>query len=101
MDIPKNFYELLLMIKKRPGAFLGEKSAQKLKFFLDGFEYAMIISQKDYFIKSYTEFKEWFEKKHNIQSVESWHDKLSKKYDDAQAFDVFFNEIEEFFSKVI
>ena len=61
MDIPKNFYELLLMIKKRPGAFLGEKSAQKLKFFLDCFEYAMIISQKYYFIKSYTEFKEWFE----------------------------------------
>ncbi len=99
MYIPKNFFELLLMIKKRPGAFLGEKSAQKLKIFLDGFEYAMIISQKDYFIKSYTDFKEWFEKKYKIQSVESWYDKLSKKYDDTQAFDVFFNELEEFFSK--
>jgi hypothetical protein len=101
MNTPPNFYELLLMIKQRPGAFLGEKSAQKLKIFLDGFEYAMIISQKDYYIKSYTEFKEWFEKKYNIQSVESWYDYLSHDYDDIKSFDVFFIEIEEFYKKNI
>lgn len=97
MYTPKNFYDLLLMIKKCPGAFLGEKSAQKLKSFIDGFEYAMIICQKDYYIKSYTEFKKWFEKKYNIQSVESWYDYLSHHYDDLKLFDVFFIEIEEFY----
>ena len=101
MNTPQNFYELLLMIKQRPGAFLGEKSAQKLKIFLDGFEYAMIISQKDYYIKSYTEFKEWFEKKYNIRSVESWYDYLSHDYDDIKLFDVFFIEIEEFYKNNI
>ena len=97
MDTPKNFYELLLMIKKYPGAFLGEKSAQKLKSFLDGFEYAMIINQKNYCIKSYTEFKKWFEKKYNIQSIESWYDYLRRNYNEVEAFDAFFIEIEEFY----
>lgn len=97
MDTPKNFYELLLMIKKYPGAFLGKKSAQKLKSFLDGFEYAMILCRNDRYIKSYNDFKEWFEIKYDIKSVGSWYEILSQKYDDTQAFDVFLNEAEEFF----
>ena len=97
MDNPENFYELLLMIKQRPGAFLGEKSALKLKSFLDGFEYAMCLCNNDIFTMSYADLKNWFEMKHNIKTTESWYDHLISLYDDVQAFDVFFSEAEEFY----
>lgn len=97
MDNPKNFYELLLMIKQRPGAFLGKKSALKLKSFLDGFEYAMILCNNESFTESYADFKKWFEIKHSIRTTESWYDYLIRRYDDVQAFDVFFSKAEEFY----
>jgi len=97
MNNPENFYELLLMIKQRPGAFLGEKSALKLKSFLDGFEYAMFLCNNESFTESYTDLKKWFEIKHNIKTTESWCDYLIRHYNDVRAFDVFFGEAEEFY----
>ena len=85
------------MIKQRSGAFLGEKSALKLKSFLDGFEYSMILCNNEGFTESYADFKKWFEIKHNIRTTESWYDYLIRHYDDVKAFDVFFSEAEEFY----
>jgi len=99
MDNPKNVYELLLMIKKYPGAFIGEKSALKLKSFLDGFEYAMFLCNNESFTKNYAGFKKWFEIKHNIRNTDSWYEYLIRHYDDVKAFDVFFSEAEEFFEQ--
>ncbi|NLE05069.1 MAG: hypothetical protein GX638_09765 [Crenarchaeota archaeon] len=100
MNKPEDFYELLLMIKQRPGAFLGKKSALKLKSFLDGFEYAMFLCNNESFTKNYAEFKKRFEIKHNIRNTDSWYEYLIRHFDDDKAFDVFFSEAEEFFVQI-
>ena len=100
MNKPEDFYELLLMIKQRPGAFLGKKSALKLKSFLDGFEYAMFLCNNESFTKNYAELKKWFEIKHNIRNTDSWYEYLIRHFDDDKAFDVFFSEAEEFFVQI-
>ena len=85
------------MIKQRPGAFLGGKSALKLKSFLDGFEYAMFLCNNESFTKNCADFKKWFEVKYNIRTTESWYAYLIRYYDDVKAFDVFFSEAEGFY----
>ena len=100
MNKPEDFYELLLMIKQRLGAFLGKKSALKLKSFLDGFEYAMFLCNNESFTKNYAELKKWFEIKHNIRNTDSWYEYLIRHFDDDKAFDVFFSEAEEFFVQI-
>ncbi|MCR5730429.1 MAG: hypothetical protein K6G20_08760, partial [Ruminococcus sp.] len=68
------------MIKKYPGAFIGEKSALKLKSFLDGFEYAMFLFNNESFTKNYAGFNKWFEIKHNIRNTDSWYEYLIRHY---------------------
>lgn len=94
---PNNIVDLLFMIKKRPGAYIGEKSIIKLKSFLDGYRCALEYENIEYGVNIYRLFNDWIAKKYNIISVELWDAFLLRKTENAAAaFDLFFEEFDLF-----
>lgn len=94
---PSSIIELLFMIKKRPGAYLGKSSISKLKSFLDGYCCALMYVDIDYGEDIYVSFSAWLAKRYNIVSVISWDSYLIEKtHDEVLAFNLFFEELELF-----
>ena len=52
MTKPDNIICLLMMIKLRPGLYIGTKSLVRLCSFIDGYKFAMICDNKKYKINS-------------------------------------------------
>ena len=97
MDKPNNIIDLLFMIKKRPGAYIGNKSIVKMKSFIDGYCCALMYESINYNLEIYYLFNEWLAVRYNINSVVLWDTYLVEKTnDEALAFDLFFEELETF-----
>lgn len=97
MNKPNDIIDLLFMIKKRPGAYIGKRSIVKLKSFLDGYCCALIYENINYNLDIYYSFNEWLAERYNINSVVLWDTYLVQKTkDEALSFDLFFEELEIF-----
>ena len=95
MKKTKNIFELLYMIKKHPGAFLGSPSIISMNFFLLGICYASELFEANYMINEFNNFQKWLKVKYNDTS--HWCSFLHKKYGDSEkAFDIFFIELSNF-----
>ena len=82
--------DVIFSIKKIPGIYLGTKSVTRLKSFLDGFRLGYSYpSMKPYF----RDFQERMEAKYRVRECISW-DMILLRHtkDEAQAFDLFFEE---------
>ena len=90
-------HELLEKIRQRPQIYIGEKSLIKLRHFLDGAACAL-YSEDDAdsggFLKG---FQEWIQLKYGITSTQHWSTIIRfSSFTDAQAFDLFFKNLDEF-----
>jgi len=91
--------DLLKEIKKRPGMFLGKKSLLSLHSFLAGYMMARLdmglsTTKQE---QKFNDFAEWIPIKFNDNSTRSWAGIiLLNSEDESQAFDRFFELLEEF-----
>lgn len=59
-DVLKELYELLMIIKARPGMYLGKKSLSALNMYINGFLMgAQIFVGGEKFYKFFPGFQEW------------------------------------------
>lgn len=98
----KYMLDILFRIKKRPGIYLGEKSLRGLKDFISGFcciwSYG-IIEPKTNEKNILTEFTQWLEERHHMDSnaVSScWNILQYWSVGDYNGFDFFYSEFEKF-----
>lgn len=97
MTKPDNIICLLMMIKLRPGLYIGTKSLVRLCSFIDGYKFAMICDNKKYKINQYYEFNEWLAQKYHIRESILWDDYLIRfVQNESEAFDLFYEELEAF-----
>ena len=92
-------YDFLKEIKKRPGMFLRKKSILYLHSFLTGYDMARFHMElsKTKQEQKFNDFAEWIPIKFNDNSTRSWADIiLLNSEDESQAFDRFFELLEEF-----
>lgn len=59
----RRLYDLLAMIKERPGVLIGEPSLTRLSHFIDGYEYAT-MELTDYRLHFDKEFQAFIEQKY-------------------------------------
>lgn len=91
--------ELLAEIEKRPDMFLGKRSIENLKVFLDGYALAQYHHQVEISDdwKLLGRFQEWVQTKYNIQLTQSWANiLLFHSPDEYHALDLFFQDFKEF-----
>ena len=90
-------HELLEMIRQKPQIYIGEKSLIKLSHFLNGAGCALYLTYDDDsgdFLKG---FQEWIQLKYGITSTQHWSTIIHFfSFTDAQAFDLFFKNLDEF-----
>lgn len=91
-----NIIELLYMIKQKPGLYIGYKSLQRLRCFIDGYRFAMKCEGIDYDVITYNNFNEWIADKYNIREPILWDRYLLDLSNNNQdvAFDLFFENLE-------
>ena len=95
MKKPKDIIELLFMIKKRGGLYIGTKSITRLKSFIDGYKFVMNLENKEYNADVYYQFNDWMAQKYNVKESILWDMYLLKLTDDeGKSFDLFFEELE-------
>ncbi|NJM62860.1 MAG: hypothetical protein HC849_26000 [Oscillatoriales cyanobacterium RU_3_3] len=94
-----NFYELLNRIHKKPAMYIGSPSIGNLFMFLCGYQHACdlletpVTEQEEEF----AEFQLWLQKRFAVNtSASSAKIILFYSSDESQAFDTFFDLLEEF-----
>ena len=89
--------KLLLQIKNRPGLFLGNISIFTLKAFLDGYRHGVGENENSHVLD---EFQTFIAQKYTGSSAVAW-DGLIRLHcsSDRQAFDKFFELMDEFLKK--
>ena len=92
-------YDLLQMIRKRPGMYLGSCGVTRLRFFLEGYAFARLdlglTETKEE--KEFKEFSKWVQKRFNIKSNLEWNKIIILHYEDERdAFQVFFTLLAKF-----
>ena len=92
----KNFYNLLLTLKKRPLLFLGEKSLERLFLFISGYLHCM--QETDNKIPSFLPgFQEFIEKRYKVTLAYHW-STIIEFFEPGreESFDKFYKLLEEF-----
>jgi hypothetical protein len=96
------FFGLLQRIKERPGMYLGSPSITRLRSFLDGYgmaraELCLPDSEEEQELEG---FLEWIQERYKITSNHGW-DRIILFFsaDEKDAFDKFFNLVEEFLAE--
>lgn len=96
----KNIYELLEMIKQRPGIYLGQRSLTALAGFIGGYFFAIaennILVEEE--IPPFRQFHDWVARYYKwYESTAGWKNIILKEVgDEAKACDVFFELLELF-----
>ena len=86
--------DLLGRIRKRPGMFIGKRSARGLFLFLQGWLYGK-GSVDDFDVLR--QFEEWIAAKYKISSSHSWADIITFYSEgDVEALESFFDLLDEF-----
>ena len=87
------FITLISKIKEHPTAFLGKRSLQLLRIYIDGYLYAMRQEEIDCGESVYYAFNEWLAKKYDVRESILWDCYLPNVCDDInEVFDLFFEE---------
>ena len=94
-----SYQELLQQIQKKPGLYIENASISKLYIFLTGYQFArrqlnIPISTEEYELQH---FQSWLQEKFGIKTSQSWSQIiLAYSADEQDAFERFFNLLEEF-----
>lgn len=87
------FITLISKIKEHPTAFLGKRSLQLLRIYIDGYLYAMQQEEIDCGENIYYAFNEWLAEKYSVRESILWDCYLPNVCDNInEAFDLFFEE---------
>ncbi|MEH2296042.1 hypothetical protein [Nostoc sp.] len=96
----KNIYELLEMMRPRPGMYLGQRSLTALRGFIDGYDLASwesgILLEEE--TPPFRQFHDWIARYYKWnESTAGWKNIILREVgDEAKACDVFFELIELF-----
>ncbi|MHC0063625.1 hypothetical protein ACWATR_11950 [Nostoc sp. UIC 10890] len=96
----KNIYDILAMIRTRPGMYLGQRSLTALRSFIDGYFFA--IGQNGILIEEenppFSQFHDWVARYYKWnESTAGWKNIILREVgDEAKACDVFFELLELF-----
>ena len=95
---PKNMTELLELMRDKPAMYLGRKALHDLSSWLQGFCYAIKISNNDFDMDvDFVSFDKYVQNKYEWHDVGGWSYKIRYRYrDEANAFDEFFRLYDEF-----
>lgn len=100
MKKPKDIIDLLFMIKKRGGLYIGTKSITRLRSFIDGYMFAMNLENKEYNAGIFYNFNDWMAQKYNVKKSILWDIYLlNLTNNEEKSFDLFFEELEMFLKK--
>lgn len=93
------FYQMLEMIQKRPGLYLGSPSVLHLNSYLKGYFLAKSEMGIDSSLEEveFDNFQEWIQKKFEIRSNQSWANIIFfYSVSEQNSLDNFFELLEEF-----
>ncbi|EIC31602.1 MULTISPECIES: hypothetical protein [Methylomicrobium] len=95
-----NIFDLLGNIKLRPGLYLGGRSIVKLRNFLDGYYYALLVNGINDDEAFWNKFQLFISNKYHIETSQGW-DKIILFFsnDEEDAFEKFFDLFEVFCEK--
>lgn len=96
---PKSMTELLELMRDKPAMFLGRKSLYDLSSWIEGFCFAIKISNKNVFDMDvdFVSFDKYVQNKYEWHDVGGWSYKIRYRYrDEANAFDEFYRLYDEF-----
>ncbi len=97
MKKPKDIIDLLFMIKKRGGLYIGTKSITRLRSFIDGYMFAMNLENKEYNAGIFYNFNDWMAQKYNVKKSILWDIYLlNLTNNEEKSFDLFFEDLETF-----
>ncbi|GAA3583388.1 hypothetical protein GCM10022198_03260 [Klugiella xanthotipulae] len=95
---PSSFYELLGSIRRRPEAYLGNRSLHDLRVWLDGYRYAraqMGVNTPEE--EEFTHFDTFVQNKYSWHDTSGFEAKIAYYHrDPSRAFDEFFTLLDEF-----
>ena len=95
-DLDKT-YELLQKIKKRPGMYLGKTSLERLRAFLDGYHHQELESQGMSEPDCLDGFTPYIQKRYHLNTDHDWSSVIQFfSTSDQNAFDTFYQKLEEF-----
>ncbi len=92
----ENIKKVLKEIKNRPAVYIGNLSLERLSLYLAGYEHACdkITNRRAYF-NSY--FQLYVQIKYKLNLTKHWSKFLSEGVSEEQAFELFYNLVEEMF----
>ncbi len=93
------FYELLDRIQKKPAMYIGSRSISNLFMFLCGYQHArdLLATPVTEQEEEFAEFQPWLQKRFAVNTSASWAKViLFYSTDESQAFDTFFDLLQEF-----
>lgn len=94
-------FKLLFKIRKCPGLYLGKKSLEILKIFIDGYICAMNEVGLDSGKDMYYDFNDWVQKKYNIRNPILWDTYLPNICGNSDdAFELFYKELDLYINDV-
>ncbi|MEG4999865.1 hypothetical protein [Microcoleus sp. B4-D4] len=92
-------YELLDRIQKKPGMYIGSPSISNLFMFLCGYQHARDLLETPFTEQEeeFAKFQPWLQKRFAVNTSASWAKViLFYSTDESQAFDTFFDLLQEF-----
>ena len=96
----RSVYDLLDVIRKKPGIFLGERSLTALSHFIGGFEYALLTTENSFDREEppLRGFHDWIAERLGFEeSTLGWKDMLLASVgDETAAFERFFSELDAY-----
>lgn len=98
-----NIYDIFENVKKRPGAFLFERSIIHLNTLISGYylakmELNITPTEQD---MEFDKFQQWIQDKYNVKANKSWATIiLENSVSEIDAFNKFFELFEEFRSEI-
>lgn len=96
-----NVFELIELIKKRPGLYIGNNNITSMQNFIDGYDFACLVNDIEHnnVYPLFWYFHEWAMEKYNWgESTAGWKHIILQENnnDEIKALSVFFEEIDEF-----
>ena len=96
-----NQFELIELIKKRPGLYIGNNNITSMQNFLDGYDFACLLNEIEHnnVYPLFWYFHEWTKEKYNwTSSTAGWKNIILQENgnDEIKSLEVFFELIDEF-----
>ena len=96
--MPEYIKKLLEDMRKRPGVYFGKKSLDRLATFLSGYR-CCVLERDGEAPSDLPGFQEFVAERYNIQSAHHWSDIIQFYCStEEEAFDTFFELIDEFYN---